>query len=99
MNSNIIRQCVPYFARFICHRCAFRLDCRHIAGNRLRLIPDNVRQVLRIQTQIFDRTFSGEVAFWQISISARFMLLLGIFVVSGALTSSAQRSPFTRVLE
>jgi len=44
-------------------------------------------------------SFSGEAAFWQTSIAARFMLLLAIFAVAGALTSSEQESPFTRVLE
>src|SRR6202022_3573476 len=44
-------------------------------------------------------SFSGEVAFWQTSMAARFMLLLAISAVAGALTSGGQRSPFTRVLE
>src|SRR5260370_41842936 len=44
-------------------------------------------------------SFSGEVAFWQTSIAAPFMLLLAIFAVAGALTSGGQRPPFTRGLE
>jgi hypothetical protein len=44
-------------------------------------------------------SFNGEAAFWQRSISTRFMFLLAIFAVAGALTSREQRSPITRVLE
>src|SRR6267378_3787171 len=44
-------------------------------------------------------SFNGEAAFWQRSISTRFMLLLTIFAVAGALTSREQRSPITHVLE
>ena len=44
-------------------------------------------------------SFNGEAAFWQTSISTRFMLLLAISAVADALISREQRSPITRVLE
>ena len=39
-------------------------------------------------------SFSGAVAFWQTSMAARFMLLLAIFAVAGALTSGGAKIAF-----